>query len=70
MDYMGELVKIAVQQGGFAVLALIMFIAYRKDVKGTADVLIAVVVANTKALTELTDMVRAMHRRLDRESDR
>lgn len=67
---MAELVKVAVQQGGFAVLALIMFIAYRKDVKGTADILVSVVVGNTKAMTELTDMVRAMHRRLDRESDR
>lgn len=69
MDPMTELVKVAIQQGGFAVLALIFFIAYRKDVKGTADVLISVVIANTAAMTKLSDLITAMHRRLDREKE-
>lgn len=52
-----------IEQGGFAVLALVMFIAYRKDIKTTAEVLIQVVRENTASNVELRAEIRAWHER-------
>lgn len=65
MSWADELVRLAIAQGGFAIIAVLIFLAYRKDVKGTADVLIQVVRENTASNTELIGMVRALHARLD-----
>lgn len=55
-----EIVKIAVQQGGFAIIAILIFMAYRKDVKGTADVVLKVVQDNTASNVELVTLIRDM----------
>jgi len=44
-----------------------MFHIYRKDIKGTADVLIQVVKENTKSNVEMIALLRALHARLDKE---
>jgi len=56
-----------ITQGGFAALAVWIFIAYRKDVKGTADVLMQVVRENTASNVEMIALLRALHARLDKE---
>ena len=63
-----KLAEFMIAQGGFAVLALLMFAAYRKDVRGTADVLIVVVKENTAAFARLTTLMEAFHDRLDNEN--
>ncbi len=67
MDPVNELVRLAINQGGWAVIAVLVFLAYRKDVKGTADVVVQLTRENTAALTELASLVRAMHNRLEPE---
>lgn len=62
-----DLSRFAISQGGFAVLALLMFLAYRKDVKTTAEVLITVLRENTASNVELITLMRAFHERLDHE---
>lgn len=56
-----------ISQGGATVIAALIFLAYRKDVKSTADVLIQVVRENTMSNAELITLTRALHTRLDRE---
>ena len=64
-----EVWRFVISQGGFAVLALAIFLAYRKDVKTTAEVLMTVVRENTSSNTELIALLRALHARLDRERE-
>ena len=54
-------------QGGATIIAVLVFLAYRKDMKGTADVLMTVVRENTASNTELISLLKAMHGRMDRE---
>lgn len=56
-----------ISQGGATLIAALIFLAYRKDVKSTADVLIQVVRENTSSNSELITLTRALHQRLDRE---
>ena len=56
-----------IAQGGATVIAVLIFLAYRKDVKTTADVLIQVVRENTASNVELISLVRALHTRLDKD---
>jgi len=63
-----EFWRSVIAQGGATAIAMLLFLAYRKDIKGTADVLIAVVRENTASNTELIALVRALHQRLDTES--
>ena len=62
-----EFWRAAFAQGGFAILAVMMFLAYRKDVKTTADVLIQVVRENTVSNTKMCALLEALHARLDRD---
>lgn len=62
-----EIAKLLIAQGGFALIALLIFAAYRKDVlsklgteKGTAEILIQVVKEVTVAVTRLTAVVEAL----------
>lgn len=52
-------------QGGATVIAVLIFLAYRKDVKGTADVLILVVRENTASNVEMSALLKALHHRMD-----
>jgi hypothetical protein len=63
-----DLFKLIVAQGGFAIIALLIFVAYRKDIGGTATVLIQVVRDNTASNMELVTLLRALHDRLDNET--
>lgn len=63
----GQLWQYVIAQGGWAVVAVLMFMAYRKDIKGTADVLIQVVRENTASNIEMIALLRALHARLDKE---
>lgn len=65
-----EFWRSVISQGGAAAIAVLIFLAYRKDVKTTADVLIQVVRENTASNTELIALVRALHERLDHEQPR
>lgn len=62
-----KLYELLVQQGGFALIAVLVFLAYRKDVKTTAEVLISVVKENTASNIEMIALLRALHGRLDHE---
>ena len=57
-------------QGGATVIAVLVFLAYRKDLKSTADVLMAVVRENTASNVELISLIRSLHQRLDGERPR
>jgi flagellar motor component MotA len=63
----GQLWQYIITQGGWAVVAGLMFLAYRKDVKGTADVLMQVVRENTASNVEMIALLRALHARFDKE---
>lgn len=58
------------------VLAGLMFMFYRKDVRAYTDLwkaqseqMTTIVKENTQALTSNTEVIRALHRRLDRRHD-
>lgn len=55
-------------QGGATTIAALVFLVYRKDMKGTADVLIQVVRENTASNTRLIALLEALHARIDREN--
>ena len=57
-------------QGGGTLIAALIFIAYRKDLKNTADVLIQVVRENTASNIEMIALLKALHGRLDRDRER
>lgn len=68
-----EFLKWFATLGVGGVLAALMFMFYRKDVaqytslwKGQSEALLEVVKENTAAITELAGIVKALHRRLDR----
>lgn len=61
MDPVNEITRLLVQQGGFAVIAVLIFLAYRKDVKGTAEVVIDVLQKNTATNVELITLVREVY---------
>lgn len=69
-----EFVKWFATLGVGGVLAGLMFMFYRKDVKqytdlwkGQSDALLQVVKDNTVAITKMDATVDALHRRLDRD---
>ena len=62
-----KLYELLIQQGGFALIAVLVFLAYRKDVKTTAEVLITVVKENTSSNVEMCLLLRALHTRLDHD---
>lgn len=64
---MTKLYELLVQQGGFALIAVLVFLAYRKDVKTTAEVLITVVKENTASNVEMCSLLRALHGRMDND---
>ena len=60
-----ETLKLAASLGTGGILAVVMFLIYRKDmqaaavdVKGERDTMTAIVIANTAAITELTTYLR------------
>lgn len=69
-----ELIKWLSSLGVGGVLAGILFLVYRKDIKmftelwkGQSDALMNVVKDNTAAMTRNTLVVESMHKRLDQE---
>jgi len=69
-----EFLRYLASLGAGGIIAGFMFMYYRRDVKfytdlwrGQSDALMNIVIENTKSTVENTEVLKSLHRRLDRE---